>query len=636
MVILSVSNLTKYYGVDLILEEISFSVNKGEKVGLIGANGAGKTTLFNILTKNLEFDSGEIYYGKDVSLGYLKQQELIDVKSSLYDYCLESFNHLIKMEAEMRSVEEKIATFTDLESNDAKTTMNYYSQLTHDFDQQNGYGYHSEIRGILRGLGFTDDEFKREVSLLSGGQKSRLNIAKLLMNKPDLLLLDEPTNHLDIKALTWLEGFLKDYSGTLIIISHDRYFLDATINRTIEIENRKALDFKGNYSSFMTYKDELYEHQLRAYENQSKEIEKQEALIRKYKGHGTEKLAKRARSREKRLDQIEVLDKPIKYNESAKLNLRTRIDSGNDVLHVEDLKMAFDNKVIFDHVNFDIYKGDRIGFIGDNGVGKTTLFKIILNLLNPISGLFKIGHKVYPGYYDQEQSNLNFDNNMVEEISDANPKLSETDIRNLLGSFLFKNDDVFKTIKDLSGGEKGRLSLLKLMLSESNFLLLDEPTNHLDIRSKETLEDALLNYDGTLFAISHDRYFLNKICTKIIHLKSDGTTLFLGNYDYYVEKSKATELETSEGPVVAKTRTQLKEEKKKEKAAQKAKKEAKLRLETLEVEIHETEERIHEIELKLCDEAIYSDLEKMQVLNEELLALKEKLDEMYELWDNML
>jgi len=637
MIALSCSNITKSYGIDVILKDISFTIETGDRIGLIGRNGAGKSTLFKIITGELSNDSGDIYKAKDLTIGYLEQAPEIESDENLFEYCLPVFQDLIDMEKQLREMEQEIARLSSENQSAPESLMDDYAHILEDFNMRNGYGYKSEIRGVLKGLGFNEDEISKPVRVLSGGQKSRVNIARLLLKKPDILLLDEPTNHLDIQATNWLEGFLSGYPGTLIVISHDRYFLDEVVNRIFEIENTQLLTHKGSYSDFATFKRARYEEQLKAYEAQQKEIQKQEDLIRKFKQHGTEKLVKRAQSREKRLEHIEKIDKPVWLDERAHIHLSTQIKSGNDVLRAENLAMAYPNTPLFKNVNFDIYKEERIGLIGPNGIGKTTLFKILLGQVEPLEGTFKLGHHVMTGYYDQDQSDLNPDNNIVEEISDANPNLDVVQIRTLLGSFLFKGDDVFKNVGQLSGGEKGRVALLKLMLSKSNFLLLDEPTNHLDISSKEALEDAVLGYDGTLLSISHDRYFLNRVCTKIFVLQPDGMKIYYGNYNYYKEKIKQAEMQDAdieEAP--HKTKTQIRDERKREKEAAAEARKLKKAQEQLEIDIHTAEEQIEAYEAELCLESVYSDPEKSQEIHQKLTEVKEKLDELYETWEQLI
>lgn len=636
MIAISCSNISKSFGVDLILKDISFNINIGEKVGLIGKNGTGKSTLFKILTDQIPYDNGSIYISKSINIGYLKQDLDFDNLKSIYDECLIVFEDLIEMEKEIRSLENKISHSTDHDSREFKSLMNLYSNLLDEFNDKNGYGYKSEIRGVLKGLGFSEEDFEKKISKLSGGQKSRLNIAKLLLQKPNILLLDEPTNHLDIDAINWLEGFLKNYPGTLLIISHDRYFLDQIVGKIFEIESKSIIQFEGSYTKFINYKNNLYNHQMKKYLEQQKEIAKQEELIRRFKQHGTEKLAKRAKSREKSLDKMEVVDKPLLNNNKTRIKLETKIKSGKEVLRVNELSKAFDDTTLFSNLSFNIYRSEKVALIGPNGIGKTTLFKILLNKLGYNSGDIIIGHNVFMGYYDQEQGNLNTNNNLIDEICNADPKISIPEARGLLASFLFTGDDVFKEVENLSGGEKSRLSLLKLMLSQSNFLLLDEPTNHLDLASKEVLEDALLEYDGTIFTISHDRYFLNKIATKVLEISQDDIKEYLGNYDYYVEKKNELENPIDSKVSHSITKTQLKEERRRKKMEENQKKQEKQSIKKLEEEISKQETRLNELELLMCDESIYANSEKSREIHEEYELIKGKLDELYTEWEEKI
>lgn len=638
MISISCTDISKYYGIDLILKDISFTISAGEKVGLIGKNGAGKTTLFNILAGELSYDSGHIFYGKDISVGYLKQHHALESEMTLFDYCYQVFDEITALELKIRELEHEIAAVS-MEHKEIPTGLSEaYQEATERFESQNGYAVRSQVQGVLKGLGFSDNEFNRRVNSLSGGQKSRLNIARLLLTKPDVLFLDEPTNHLDINAIIWLEGYLKNYAGTIILVTHDRYFLDQVVTKIIEIENHGVLEYTGSYSQFMTFKRQRIESMEREYEKQQKEIDRQEEIIRRFKGHGTEKLAKRARSREKALEKVDIMDKPVVDTRRAKIKFTSKQKSGYEVLHVNNLSKSFDETPIFEHVDISVYTDDIIGLIGPNGVGKSTIFKILTEQLPATTGTIKLGHNVILGYYDQDQSNLTASNTLFDEISDEVPLFNNTEIRTLLGSFLFNGEDVFKEVSSLSGGEKGRLSLLKLMLSKANFLLLDEPTNHLDIPSKEALEEAIEAFEGTILLVSHDRYFLNKVCSKIIYLAPTGTTEFLGNYDYYLEKTaqKESALSAQEDKTTAKTKTQIKEERRKEKERKAKEKREKQEFERIETDIHNIEQEITKLEEDMCDEALYNDHEKVKEITSQLEHLKIQLETLYEKWESFL
>ncbi len=637
MISISCTNITKYYGVELILKDISFSANYGDRIGLIGKNGAGKTTLFNILSGELSYDSGNVFYAKNSELGYLKQQSELHSDSTMLEHCYKVFEDVIQLENQIRDMEHKISKIANEHLDVPKSLLDEYHKMTEDFEKQNGYAIKSHVKGVLNGLGFKESDFNRQINSLSGGQRARLNIARLLLTKPDILFLDEPTNHLDINAVEWLETYLKSYNGTIIIVSHDRYFLDEVVNRIIEIENTKCLMHDGSYSDFIKFKTQHKQALLSQYEKQQKEIQKQTEIIRRFKSHGTEKLAKRALSREKALDKMQKLEKPQDDNKKAKIRFVAHEKSGNEVLHVKDLSKSFNDNQIFKNVTMDIYANDIVGLIGSNGVGKSTILKILTEQISATSGEFKLGHNVLLSYYDQEHQNLNEKNNIFEEISDKVPLFSNTEIRNLLGSFLFVDEDVFKTISSLSGGEKARVSLLKLMLSKSNFLILDEPTNHLDIISKEALEDALQEFDGTILVVSHDRYFLNKVCSKILHLEKDGITEYHGNYDYYIEKRNSMlSKNKSNCNEPGLTKTQIKEARKKEKEQKAKQKKQKQEIERIELEIHNTEEQISELELQLCDESVYNDHTKAQEITSQIENMKTALQNLYEIWEKHL
>lgn len=633
MIILSCNNINKSFGVDLIIKNISFSINKGEKVGLVGVNGAGKSTLFKILCQQLSYDEGELYIAKSTKIGYLEQNNLLNLNNTVYEEVVWVFSDLIEMEEQLRKLELYIAELgkTTSASSSLEASMEEYSLMLEAFNEKNGYGFRSAVRGVLRGLGFSEEEFNQPISQLSGGQKTRISLAKLLLSKPDILMLDEPTNHLDIEAVEWLEGFLKDYEGTILMISHDRYFLDQLVNRIMEIEHHQLESYNGNYTDFMKKKQVIRDHQLKEYVEQQKEITRQKDIIRRLRQHGTEKLINRAKSKEKQLSKIDELQAPQMKQDKAKMQFRTSVKSGNDILSVDNLGKSFEDAPLFQQASFDIYRGERVALIGPNGVGKSTLFKILLNRIQASEGNHRLGHNVFIGYYDQEQEGLHPEKLVIDEIWDEHINMDQTEVRTLLGAFLFRGEDVFKPVSTLSGGEKARLSLLKLILSNANFLLLDEPTNHLDIDSKEVLEEALLQYDGTIFVISHDRYFLNRIATKLIELKPEGTETFLGNYAYYVEKKKQLFFEEEEPQL--KTKTQLKEERRKEKEERDRLRQITKKGEFIEKEIMVLEEKLAELEALMCQEEVYAHPEKSREIHQETIGIKVKIEQLYEEWE---
>ncbi|MED9948399.1 MAG: ABC-F family ATP-binding cassette domain-containing protein [Peptacetobacter hiranonis] len=637
MIILSCNNLTKSFGVESILENISFTVNEGDKIGVIGVNGTGKTTLFKIISGIYGYDSGEIYTSKDCEIGYLEQNTNFYSDNTIFTEVLEVFSDLIKMEEDLRKMECEISDkSSETNSPDLQKLMDNYSHKLELFQNSNGYGYKSEAKGVLKGLGFNDEELEKPIKILSGGEKTRVLLAKLLLRKPTLLLLDEPTNHLDSDALEWLELFLKQYKGTVILISHDRYFLDQSVNRIFEIHNKKLKAYNGNYSYYVEKSAIDKEIERKTYEDQQKEIKKQEESIERLKAYGREKHLKRARSKEKALSKIEVLDRPDGERKRAKIKFIPAVESGNDVLAVRDVEMSFPDKVLFKDLNLDIYRGEKVALIGPNGAGKSTLFKIIMNEIQPMEGEVKFGTNVNTAYFHQEQKTLNLENSVIDEIWDANPHLTQTEVRNMLGAFLFENEDVFKKISSLSGGERARVAILKLILSQSNFLLLDEPTNHLDIDSKEVLEEALVNYTGTIFTISHDRYFLNKVVDKILVLGENGVTEYLGNYDYYIEKKRQLSEMNKEENTETKTKTQLKEEKRKEKEQREIERRSKNKIKKLEDDIEQTEKKIAGLDMMLCQEEIYSNPEKSKEVNLEKAELEDKLASLYEKWEQIM
>lgn len=637
MIILSCKNLNKNYGIDSILHNISFNIKDGEKVGLIGPNGSGKSTLLKILANKLDHDSGEIFVEKNKKIGYLPQHYSIESSKNIYNEMLCVFKSLIDLEQKIADLEEKMKEPYDISNAEYHDKIiKNYTNAVETYTLKGGYVYKGEINKVLSGLGFNESDFNTPVNILSGGQKTRLALCKLLLVNPDILLLDEPTNHLDLNAIEWLEEYLKNHKGSILIISHDRYFLDSVTNRTMEISNNRLKSFDGSYTKFMEFKKKDYETELKAYSLQQSEIKRQEEIIEKYRSFNREKSIKAAESRQKALDKIDKIDKPIIDSNSARIKFKASIKSGNDVLYIEDLSKSFDDMKLFDNINLDVKRGDKSAIIGENGRGKTTLFKIIMDDLPPNKGTKILGRNVFIGYYDQEQSDLDPNKTIIDEVWDTFPNMTTTEVRNALASFLFTGDDVFKEISNLSGGEKCRINLLKLMLSKANFLLLDEPTNHLDIVSREALEDALLNYDGTVLVISHDRYFLNKVIDKIYELKKDEIKEYLGNYTYYIEKkenpSRFEASEENDGM----TKTQIKIEKKKKREAEKEQKQIKMEAKNIEELISSNENELLKLQEKLCLEEVYSNPEKAQEVNLKILDIEKSLEELYNEWENYL
>ncbi|ACA46549.1 ABC-F family ATP-binding cassette domain-containing protein [Clostridium botulinum] len=639
MVVLSCKNISKAYGVDLILDNLTFNINENDKVGLIGANGAGKSTLFKILTSSLEQDSGDIFIDKSKSLGYLAQHLSLDSNNTIYEEVLDVFHDLIKMEEKLNKLEKLMNEPYD------KNNKEYHDKVIKDYTtytdlyiNRGGYTYKGEIHRVLRGLSFEEEDFNKQINILSGGQKTRVALCKLLLQSPDILLLDEPTNHLDLTAINWLEEYLKAYKGTVLIISHDRYFLDEITNQTFELISGHMNCYNGNYSKFIELRKKEYEVKLKAYNLQQSEIKRQEKIIEKYRSFNREKSIKAAESRQKSLDKIERIDAPDKLPKPVKISFETQIKSGNDILHIENLSKSYGDMTLFENVEMDIKREEKIALIGDNGRGKTTLFKIIMDEIQSNSGTKYIGKNVFIGYYDQEQSDLKECNTVLDEVWDEFPEMTTTEVRNALAAFLFSGDDVFKEISKLSGGEKCKVNLLKLMLSKSNLLLLDEPTNHLDIMSREALEDALLNYDGTVLVISHDRYFLNKVIGKIYELNIDGIKEYLGNYDYYIHKKINPnrfdyEAITSEN---SKTKTQIHQERKKKKEEEKKLKQEKLKIKNLEKEITDLEEVINSLQEQLCLEEVYSDSVKSEKINKDIINKQKLIEDLYSEWENFM
>lgn len=636
MIVLSCKNISKYFGIDMILKDVTFNVNEGEKIGLIGANGAGKSTLFKILTNQMEYDEGELYIDKSKELGYLSQNLSLDSNNTIYTEVLTVFDGLMEMEARLKTLEEKMNEPYDASNEDYHNKIiRDYTTLTEVYENRGGYTYKGEISRVLKGLGFTENDFDKSISILSGGQKTRVALCKLLLRKPEILLLDEPTNHLDLDAIEWLEGYLKEVKGTIIVISHDRFFLDAITNKTVELLGGRVETYNGNYTTFIDLKEKNREVQQKAFDLQQAEIKRQEEIIARYKSFNREKSIKAAESRQKALDKIERLDAPVREAKASRIRFETQIKSGNDVLYIENLKKSFGEKLLFEGLNLDIKREEKIALIGENGRGKTTLFKIIMDKEPSDYGVKVLGKNVFLGYYDQEQSNLDENKAIIDEVWDDFPHMTTTEVRTALAAFLFTGDDVFKKISTLSGGEKCRINLLKLMLSKSNFLLLDEPTNHLDIMSREALEEAILNYDGTIILISHDRYFLNKIINKIYELNEDGVKEYLGNYSYYVEKKNNPHRFEQMEEYAGVTKTQIKLDKKKKREAEKAEREQAKLLKNIESKIAEIEENIENLQGQLCLEEVYSNPEKSKEVHQLLQNAENELAELYAQWEEM-
>ena len=638
--ILACQNINKAFGTNVILKDASFHIEEKEKAAIVGINGAGKSTLLKIIMKQIPADSGEVILAKDRTIGYLAQHEAVSSGNTIYEELLEVKQDIFELERHIRTLELQMKSQS---GGELEQTLELYNRLNTEFEQKNGYACKSEIVGVLKGLGFTEDEFSKQVDTLSGGQKTRVALGKLLLAKPDLILLDEPTNHLDMQSIAWLENFLINYSGAVIIVAHDRYFLNRVVSKVIEIDHAKATTFLGNYSAYSEKKAQLRDSQLKAWMNQQREIKHQQEVIDKLKSFNREKSIKRAESREKMLEKMEVLDRPDTEVQELKLSLEPRFPSGNDVLRVEGLAKSFGDHTLFTDLDFEIKRGERVALIGNNGTGKTTILKIINELLAADAGSFTLGSKVCIGYYDQEHHVLHMEKTLFEEISDDYPTLTNTEIRNVLAAFLFTGDDVFKRISDLSGGERGRVSLAKLMLSEANFLILDEPTNHLDILSKEILEQALNRYTGTVFYVSHDRYFINQTATRILELTGNTLVNYIGNYDYYLEKKdeltkiyvpSATEEETASLPSSsAETAGKLTWQQQKEEQARIRKRQNELK--KTENRIHVLEVRDKEIDELMMQEEVFTNVAKCVELNKEKTAVNEELEQLYERWEEL-
>lgn len=638
MIILSCKDICKSYGIRDVLKNITFSINDGDKVGIIGANGEGKSTLFKIITKELSQDSGEIFIDKNKTLGYLSQNLSLDSDKNIYEEALSVFEDILNIEERLSSLEIKMNEPYD------ENNASYHDKLIKDYTtlqdlylHKGGYVYKGEISRVLKGLGFTEDDFYKSIITLSGGQKTRVALCKLLLRKPDIILLDEPTNHLDLEAISWLEDYMKNYKGTVLVISHDRFFLDSVTTSTFEVIGGKVECYNVPYSKFIDLRKKNYETKLKAYNLQQAEIKRQEAIIEKFRSFNREKSIRAAESREKALDKMEKIEAPTHEKEGSKIKFEASVKSGYDVLHIEDMAKSYGEKTLFTNLNVDLKRGEKVALIGENGRGKTTLFKIIMDKVQADKGVKVLGTNVNVGYYDQEQSDLNLDKTIIDEVWDEFPNLTTSKLRSYLASFLFTGDDVFKVINTLSGGEKCRINLLKLMLSKSNLLLLDEPTNHLDIMSREALEDAILEYDGTLMVISHDRYFLNKVISRILELKEDGVSEYLGNYSYYQEKKlNPTRFEDYEELANGKTKTQLKDEKKKKREAEKEAKALQLKIKALEKTIAEKEDELTSLQEQLCLESIYSNPTESQRVNNEIKKLEDCIAELYEEWENLV
>lgn len=633
--ILACQNIEKSFDGVTILQDASFHIEEREKAALVGINGAGKSTLFRIIVGELSPDNGQVILAKGKTLGYLAQHQEMENELTIYDCLLQVKQHILDMEIRMREMEAEMKHTTG----EALTKlMDSYSRLTHEFEMENGYAYKSELTGVLKGLGFQEEDFQKQVSMLSGGQKTRVALGRLLLSKPDIILLDEPTNHLDMDSIAWLETYLLNYPGAVFIVSHDRYFLDKVATKIVEIDNGKVSAFTGNYSAYSEKKALLRKAAYQAYLNQQQEIKHQEEVIAKLKSFNREKSIRRAESREKMLDKMEVLEKPVEIDSSMKITLKPRITSGNDVLTVEGLGKSFPPLTLFEDLNFSVKRGERVAIIGNNGTGKTTILKILNEIVPPDTGCFHLGSKVHIGYYDQEHHVLHNEKTIFEEISDDFPKLTNTEIRNLLAAFLFTGDDVFKPIQALSGGEKGRVSLAKLMLSEANFLILDEPTNHLDITSKEILEEALSNYEGTVLYVSHDRYFINKTATRILDLTNQKLVNYIGNYDYYLEKKEElTQIyapDIQEEAVETKTSAvKLDWKQQKEEQARLRKKENDLK--KTEAMIEELETRDSEIDEEMAKPEVATNVAECVRLSKEKAEITQKLEELYEKWEEL-
>ena len=635
--ILSCQSICKSFGEKVILQDASFHIEEREKAALIGNNGAGKTTLLRIIMEEISADSGQVVIAKDKKIGYLAQYQDIHGHHTIYEELMTTKQYILDMEDKIRSLEHEMKYVA---GDKLESLMNSYTRLTHQFELENGYAYKSEIVGVLKGLGFEEEDYGKQIENLSGGQKTRVALGKLLISKPDILLLDEPTNHLDMESIAWLETYLLNYPGAVFIVSHDRYFLDKVVTKIVEIEAAQMRMYEGNYSAYALKKAQLRDAQYKAYLNQQREIKHQEAVITKLRSFNREKSIKRAESRVKMLDKIQRIEKPIEIDNQMRISLEPRFISGNDVLTVEGLSKAFPGQTLFTDINFEIKRGERVALIGNNGTGKTTILKILNGIVDADAGRFALGSKVQIGYYDQEHHVLHMEKTIFQEISDTYPTLTETEIRNMLAAFLFTGDDVFKLISSLSGGERGRVSLAKLMLSEANFLILDEPTNHLDIASKEILEEALNSYTGTVLYVSHDRYFINQTATRIMDLTNQAIVNYIGDYDYYLEKKDemtriyAPAQETAAQEVKENvSETKLTWQQQKEEQALKRKRENELK--KVEARIEELEARDKEIDETMVLPDICTNVAECTKLSREKAAIAEELEGLYEKWEEL-
>lgn len=634
--ILACRQLHKAYGIDVILEKITFHLEEKEKAAIVGVNGAGKTTLFRVLTGETSADGGEYYIKKEASLGYMAQNQQIEGDQTIYLEMLSVFENIMQAETKLREMESEMGELSGVA---LAEKMEEYAKLQHFFEENDGYGYQSRIRGVLKGLGFQENDFQKPLNQLSGGQKTRIFLGKLLLSKPDILLLDEPTNHLDIASIEWLEDFLRSYDGAVLIISHDRYFLDRIVTKVVEIEHKKSKVFNGNYSFYSTQKEIDREVQEKAFHVQQREIKRQEDVIRTLRQFNREKSIKRAESREKALDKVEKVDRPEALPSHMRLTLTPLITSGNDVLHTEELSKSYGGNKLFQNVSFDIKRGEKAAIIGPNGVGKSTLFKILLREVSEDTGLVRFGTNVNVGYYDQEQQALNETKTIIQEISDTYPTLTNGQIRNVLAAFVFTGDDVFKPISALSGGEKGRVALAKIMLSKANLLMLDEPTNHLDMYSKEILENAIACYEGTVVYISHDRYFVNKTAEKVLELTPTGVIQYAGNYDYYAQKKadrlrdEAEQAKNAPQATIAANTSETKMDWLKHKEQQASERKLANRIAKVEKDIEETEAAIAKADDDMA--AASTDYTKAQKIFEEKTKLEERLEELFQEWENL-